>query len=81
MEFRNEVVHRWLYSFRNCIMTLKLLKLGVLEESWLICKMHDLVACKQEVENVAGNVTLAGQIKEREPSSTVSYGDITGVCG
>lgn len=73
--------YRWLYSFRNCIMAVKLLKLGVLEESWLICKMYDLVACKQEVENVAGNVTLARQIKEREPSSTVSDGGITGVCG
>lgn len=33
-------------------MALKLLKLGVLEESWLICKMHDLVACKHKVKMV-----------------------------
>lgn len=67
MEFRHEVAHRWFYSFRNCVMALKLLKLGVLEESWLICKMYDLVTSKQEVENGAGNVTLTRQIKEREP--------------
>lgn len=81
LEFRNEVVHRWLYSFRNCIKAVKLLKLGVLAESWLICKIYDLVACKQEVGNGAGNVMLARQIKEREPSSTVSYGGVTAVCG
>lgn len=73
LEFRNEVVHRWLYSFRNCIMALKLLKLGVLEESWLICKMYDLVACKHKVENGAGNVTLAGQIKERTQLNSVLW--------
>lgn len=41
--------------------------------------MCDLVAYKHKGGNGAGNVTLAGQIKEGEPSSTVSYGGITGV--
>lgn len=52
-------------------------KLGVLGESWLIFKMYDLVACKQEVGNGAGNVTLARQIKEREHS--VLWGHHCGV--